>query len=74
MVVGTANSVTVAEHAVFMMYGLAKKAFFHDAAGAREPLARPLEGRADRSAGKTILIVGFGASVRARPSAASRWK
>src|ERR1700741_4013973 len=32
MVVGTANSVTVAEHAMFMMYGLAKKAFFHDAA------------------------------------------
>ena len=32
MVVGTANSVTVAEHAIFMMYALAKKVFFHDAA------------------------------------------
>ena len=32
MVVGTANSVTVAEHAIFMMYALAKKVMFQDAA------------------------------------------
>ncbi len=32
MVVGTANSVSVAEHAIFMMYALAKKVMFQDAA------------------------------------------
>src|SRR5215208_2073486 len=32
MVVGTANSVSVAEHAIFMMYALAKRAMFQDAA------------------------------------------
>ena len=32
MVVGTANSVSVAEHAIFVMYSLAKKVMFHDAA------------------------------------------
>ena len=32
MVVGTANSVSVAEHAIFMMYSLAKKVMFQDAA------------------------------------------
>src|SRR5436305_1136463 len=32
MVVGTANSVSVAEHAIFMMYALAKKVMFHHAA------------------------------------------
>src|ERR1044072_6982772 len=60
MVVATANSVTVAEHAVFMMYGLAKKAF-SQAAGVRENRWQdrwkdvPID-----LAGKTILIVGYG--------------
>jgi len=60
MVVGTANSVTVAEHAVFMMYGLAKKAFFHDAAVRENRWQDRWKDVPIDLAGKTILIVGFG--------------
>src|SRR2546430_736813 len=60
MVVGTANSVTVAEHAVFMMYGLAKKVFFHDAAVRQNRWQDRWKDVPTDLAGKTILIVGFG--------------
>src|SRR6476469_5021267 len=60
MVVGTANSVTVAEHAVFMMYGLAKKVFFHDAAVRQNRWQDRWQDVPIDLAGKTILIVGFG--------------
>ena len=49
MVVGTANSVTVAEHAIFMMYGARQEGVLPRRRRAREPLAGPLEGRAGRS-------------------------
>ncbi len=60
MVVGTANSVTVAEHAVFMMYGLAKKVFFHDAAVRENRWQDRWKDVPVDLAGRTILIVGFG--------------
>ena len=60
MVVGTANSVTVAEHAIFMMYGLAKKVFFHDAAVRENRWQDRWKDVPVDLAEKTILIVGFG--------------
>ena len=60
MVVGTANSVTVAEHAIFMMYGLAKKVFFHDAAVRANRWQDRWKDVPVDLAEKTILIVGFG--------------
>src|SRR6476659_2123588 len=60
MVVGTAHSGTVAEHAVFMMYGLAKKVFFHDAAVRENRWQDRWKDVPIDLAGKTILIVGFG--------------
>src|ERR1700754_3396881 len=60
MVVGTANSVSVAEHAIFMMYSLAKQVM------GQERLVRENRWK-DRwtampvdLAEKTLLIVGFG--------------
>src|SRR5712671_3550321 len=60
MVVGTANSVSVAEHAIFMMYSLAKQVM------GQEKLVRENRWK-DRwtampvdLAEKTLLIVGFG--------------
>src|ERR1044072_5012679 len=60
MVGGTAHSVTVAEHAVFMMYGLAKKAFFHDAAVRENRWQDRWKDVPIDLAEKPILIVGFG--------------
>jgi D-3-phosphoglycerate dehydrogenase len=60
MVVGTANSVTVAEHAIFMMYGLAKKVFFHDAAVRENRWQDRWKEVPVDLAGRTLLIVGFG--------------
>jgi D-3-phosphoglycerate dehydrogenase len=60
MVVGTANSVTVAEHAIFMMYALAKRAIFQDAAVRDNRWQDRWKEMPIDLAGKTILIVGFG--------------
>ena len=60
MVVGTANSVSVAEHAIFMMYSLAKQVM------AQDKLVRDNRWKDRWSAlpvdlaEKTLLIVGFG--------------
>src|SRR5215510_12588424 len=60
MVVGTANSVSVAEHAIFMMYALAKQVM------AQDKLVRDNRWKDRWSAmpvdlaEKTLLIVGFG--------------
>ena len=73
MVVGTANSVSVAEHAIFMMYALAKQVM------GQEKLVRENRWK-DRwtampvdLAEKTLLVSASAASARARRSAASRW-
>jgi D-3-phosphoglycerate dehydrogenase len=60
MVVGTANSVSVAEHAIFMMYALAKKVMFHDAAVREDRWQDRWKDVPVDLAEKTILIVGFG--------------
>src|SRR2546429_1066132 len=60
MVVGTANSVSVAEHAIFMMYALAKKVMFHDAAVRESRWQDRWKDIPVDLAEKTILIVGFG--------------
>jgi D-3-phosphoglycerate dehydrogenase len=60
MVVGTANSVSVAEHAVFMMYALAKKVMFHHAAVVEDRWQDRWNDIPVDLAGKTLLIVGFG--------------
>src|SRR5678810_40567 len=60
MVVGTANSVSVAEHAVFMMYALAKKVMFQDAAVRDNRWQDRWKDVPVDLAEKTILIVGFG--------------
>ncbi len=60
MVVGTANSVSVAEHAIFMMYALAKKVMFHDAAVRDNRWQDRWKDIPFDLAGKTLLIVGFG--------------
>src|SRR3954454_17291075 len=60
MVVGTANSVSVAEHAIFMMYALAKKAMFQDAAVRDDRWQDRWNEVPVDLAEKTILIVGFG--------------
>src|SRR3954451_17119944 len=59
MVFGTANSVSVAEHAIFMMYALAKKVMFHDAAVRGNRWQDRWKDVPVDLAGKTILIVGF---------------
>jgi D-3-phosphoglycerate dehydrogenase len=60
MVVGTANSVSVAEHAIFMMYALAKKSMFQDAAVREDRWQDRWKDVPVDLAEKTILIVGFG--------------
>src|ERR1700760_4284820 len=60
MVVGTANSVSVAEHAIFMMYSLAKKVMFHAAAVRDNRWQDRWKDVPIELAEKTILIVGFG--------------
>jgi D-3-phosphoglycerate dehydrogenase len=60
MVVGTANSVSVAEHAIFMMYALAKKVMFQDAAVRGNRWQDRWKDIPVDLAAKTILIVGFG--------------
>ena len=60
MVVGTANSVSVAEHAIFMMYALAKKVMFHDASVREARWQDRWKDVPVDLAEKTILIVGFG--------------
>ena len=60
MVVGTANSVSVAEHAIFMMYGLAKKAMYQDAAVRDDRWQDRWKEVPVDLAGKTLLVVGFG--------------
>src|SRR5436309_10192016 len=60
MVVGTANSVSVAEHAIFMMYALAKKVMFQDAAVRGNRWQDRWKDVPVDLAEKTILIVGFG--------------
>jgi D-3-phosphoglycerate dehydrogenase / 2-oxoglutarate reductase len=60
MVVGTANSVSVAEHAIFMMYALAKRAMFQDAAVRDDRWQDRWKEVPVDLAEKTILIVGFG--------------
>src|ERR1041384_1470964 len=67
MVVGTANSVSVAEHAVFMMYALAKKVMFHDAAVRQNRWQDRWKDVPVELAGKTNLIVGAG-GLRTRPT------
>jgi D-3-phosphoglycerate dehydrogenase len=60
MVVGTANSVSVAEHAIFMMYGLAKKAMYQDAAVRDDRWQDRWKEVPVDLAGRTLLVVGFG--------------
>ena len=60
MVVGTANSVSVAEHAVFMMYGLAKNGLFQDAAVRGDRWQDRWKEIPVDLAAKTLLVVGFG--------------
>jgi len=60
MVVGTANSVSVAEHAIFMMYALAKKVMFQDEAVRDNRWQDRWKDVPIDLAEKTILIVGFG--------------
>ena len=60
MVVGTANSVSVAEHAIFMMYGLAKKGMYQDAAVRDDRWQDRWKEVPVDLAGKTLLVVGFG--------------
>src|ERR1044072_2520925 len=60
MVVGTANSVSVAEHAIFMMYALAKKVMFQDAAVRDNRWQDRWKDVPVDLAEKTILIIGFG--------------
>jgi len=60
MVVGTANSVSVAEHAIFMMYALAKKVMFQDQAVRDNRWQDRWNGIPVDLAERTLLIVGFG--------------
>jgi D-3-phosphoglycerate dehydrogenase len=60
MVVGTANSVSVAEHAIFMMYALAKKGLLQDAAVRDDRWQDRWKEIPVDLAAKTLLVVGFG--------------
>src|SRR3954463_7313855 len=60
MVVGTANSVSVAEHAIFMMYSLAKRVMFQDAAVRDNRWQDRWKDVPVDLAEKTIVIIGFG--------------
>ncbi len=60
MVAGTANSPSVAEHAVFMMLTLAKRAYEMDSIVKDNKWAARLGALPYDLFGKTVLIVGFG--------------
>lgn len=60
MIAGTANSVTVAEHAVFFMMALAKKAALLDAMVREHRWGERMGAGIVDLFGKTVLIVGFG--------------
>src|SRR5215210_7437497 len=60
MVVGTANSVSVAEHAIFMMYALAKQVMAQDRLVRDNRWKDRLSGMAVDLAEKTLLVIGFG--------------
>ena len=60
MVVGTANSVSVAEHAIFMMYSLAKQVMAQDKLVRANRWKDRWRAMPVDLAEKTLLIVGFG--------------
>jgi D-3-phosphoglycerate dehydrogenase / 2-oxoglutarate reductase len=60
MTVGIANSVTVAEHAIFMMYGLAKQAFFQDEIVRKNRWQERWDALPVDLFERTVLIIGFG--------------
>jgi D-3-phosphoglycerate dehydrogenase len=60
MVVGTANSVSVAEHAIFMMYALAKQVMAQDKLVRADQWKDRWSAMPVDLAEKTLLIVGFG--------------
>src|SRR3954471_6944607 len=60
MVVGTANSVSVAEHAIFMMYALAKQVMAQDRLVRDNRWKDRWSGMPVDLAEKTLLIIGFG--------------
>src|SRR3546814_17218388 len=59
-VVGTANSVTVAEHALFFMLALAKRAVQYDREVRKGNWNIRFDLPASDLAGRTVLILGFG--------------
>jgi D-3-phosphoglycerate dehydrogenase len=59
-VVGTANSVTVAEHSLFFMLALAKRAVLYDRETRKGNWAVRFDPPAYDLAGRTVLILGFG--------------
>jgi len=59
-VAGIANSVTVAEHALFFMLALAKQAFVYDRATREGNWAIRFEQPAFDLAGRTVMVMGFG--------------
>jgi len=60
MVVGTANSVSVAEHAIFMMYALAKQVMAQDRLVRDNRWKDRWSGMPVDLAEKTLLVIGFG--------------
>ncbi len=60
MVVGTANSTSVAEHAIFMMMAVGKRAVEMDARMRAGKWHNRQEGLPVELAGATVLIIGFG--------------
>src|SRR4051794_1034871 len=60
MVVGTANSVSVAEHAIFMMYALAKQVMAQDRLVRDNRCKDRWSGMPVDLAEKTLLVIGFG--------------
>ena len=60
MVVGTANSVSVAEHAIFMMYSLAKKVMDQDKLVRSNRWKDRWSAMPVDLAEKTLLIIGYG--------------
>ncbi len=59
-VVGTANSITVAEHSLFFMMALAKRALLYDREVRKGNWNVRFETPAFDLAGRTVLILGFG--------------
>jgi D-3-phosphoglycerate dehydrogenase len=60
MVVGTANSVSVAEHAIFMMYALAKQVMAQDRLVRANTWKDRWSAMPVDLAEKTLLVIGFG--------------